>query len=772
MNCRRFYARCTLLFLSIFLLTSPLFAEWTYTSIDEPQFAYFNGTADGEMLITSSQKAGLRMSQDGGATWISFNDRITTDNANFDRVEVYGASGDTIILCGRVEWPYSYQTSIRMSIDGGQTWIDALEQWNTPSFDLPGSIHFSIDPLVPTNWYMSTSSWTGVSMDAGENWTYCDFSDMSTYKPNFVADLSDPETIYVHPLIWASSGEEDCIYRSTDGGQSWSIVPFGDAISFDRIMQILVQPDGTVLVTGLDQSENYTAAIGGEHGTSWASSDFGGLDLSVYRTLFAANFESFTMLAFGQAFSPVMKSLDGGQTWVEADLGIPDANGYAGEFSFNPSSGSLFGNNYVQGAFHIPAPWDHVEWIDAPVVGGGFNVPRGIAFSDAGTLLDTWNYRLYFAEENGTDFELIHPTLVGESIYRAMDVIYFTDDLILVEFYRHNPRQVIDQELIIGLSEDLGETWVYRDVGSHKTRVRETETALELLSYSYHESVTYVSSDTGRTWTEETRLPSSTDAWEMYGDMIVATISESGLNNMIFSLDAGLTWLDPDLGPAEQYYPFGRTASFEGGVLWSDGETLFEFREDGEATTYQPGGNGPLYTWCLVPIQRDDGATAIFGVNHQDPNIFMLPEPWETWEIIDLGSVQLGQGEGPVSMAYDPIRERLWVANGAGLLWQDFILSVEGQPTTSLPSSHDLLTSWPNPFNAMTTVQITLAKPGDATVSLFDLLGREVARLHEGHLAAGQHSMELDGSDLTSGIYFLRLETPTGMVNRRVTLLK
>ncbi len=83
-----------------------------------------------------------------------------------------------------------------------------------------------------------------------------------------------------------------------------------------------------------------------------------------------------------------------------------------------------------------------------------------------------------------------------------------------------------------------------------------------------------------------------------------------------------------------------------------------------------------------------------------------------------------------------------------------------------------LLPNYPNPFNPATAIRFNL--PADARVKLqvYDMLGRIVATLVDGNLTSGYHEVNFDAKDLSSGMYLYRLETPTGIQVRPMTLLK
>lgn len=82
----------------------------------------------------------------------------------------------------------------------------------------------------------------------------------------------------------------------------------------------------------------------------------------------------------------------------------------------------------------------------------------------------------------------------------------------------------------------------------------------------------------------------------------------------------------------------------------------------------------------------------------------------------------------------------------------------------------------PNPTPGSTTVTLVLAEAGEATVTVYDLLGRAVATPLSGALSAGAHAATLDGSRQAPGAYVVRavVHTPSGAVVRtaRVTVAR
>ena len=82
------------------------------------------------------------------------------------------------------------------------------------------------------------------------------------------------------------------------------------------------------------------------------------------------------------------------------------------------------------------------------------------------------------------------------------------------------------------------------------------------------------------------------------------------------------------------------------------------------------------------------------------------------------------------------------------------------------------LAAYPNPVAARATVEVTLPEATDVQVEAFDAVGRRVAVLHDGPLAAGVHALAFDTAALLSGITIVRAVTTTGTASRTVTVVR
>jgi len=89
-----------------------------------------------------------------------------------------------------------------------------------------------------------------------------------------------------------------------------------------------------------------------------------------------------------------------------------------------------------------------------------------------------------------------------------------------------------------------------------------------------------------------------------------------------------------------------------------------------------------------------------------------------------------------------------------------------------VPSVLSLGQNYPNPFNPVTEIGFDLPRTMPVSLSVFDILGRQVTSLASGVLTSGHHVVGFDGSALPSGVYVYRLSTPGAVHNRKMLLLK
>ena len=96
----------------------------------------------------------------------------------------------------------------------------------------------------------------------------------------------------------------------------------------------------------------------------------------------------------------------------------------------------------------------------------------------------------------------------------------------------------------------------------------------------------------------------------------------------------------------------------------------------------------------------------------------------------------------------------------------------EAASIEALPTEYGLDASYPNPFRSSTTIAFRLPEAASVTVQVYDLLGREVARVVNEALEAGTHRVRWDARDVASGTYIVHFRANEFVTSQRITVTK
>jgi hypothetical protein len=92
--------------------------------------------------------------------------------------------------------------------------------------------------------------------------------------------------------------------------------------------------------------------------------------------------------------------------------------------------------------------------------------------------------------------------------------------------------------------------------------------------------------------------------------------------------------------------------------------------------------------------------------------------------------------------------------------------------TAKVPSTLRLEQNYPNPFNPETYLSYELPSADEVRLAVVDVRGREIAVLADGRQPAGIHRVRFDGTRLSGGVYFCRLQVGSETFTRKMVLLK
>jgi hypothetical protein len=91
---------------------------------------------------------------------------------------------------------------------------------------------------------------------------------------------------------------------------------------------------------------------------------------------------------------------------------------------------------------------------------------------------------------------------------------------------------------------------------------------------------------------------------------------------------------------------------------------------------------------------------------------------------------------------------------------------------SDIPVKFELSQNFPNPFNPSTKINFSVAEPGNVKLSVYNVLGQQVAELVNGYRSAGSFVADFNASRLSSGMYIYTLESGAVKITRKMSLLK
>jgi hypothetical protein len=151
-----------------------------------------------------------------------------------------------------------------------------------------------------------------------------------------------------------------------------------------------------------------------------------------------------------------------------------------------------------------------------------------------------------------------------------------------------------------------------------------------------------------------------------------------------------------------------------------------------------------------------------------------------TWTPV--GSVN-GQGTSTITTTYSYVDNS--VTNGVTYQYQLVSVGINGNsqpvgnvvsatPSVGAATPHEfaLHQNYPNPFNPTTQIRFDIAEASYVTLKVFDVMGRELATLVDGNLAANRYEVSFDASALSSGTYFYRLNAGSFTSMNKMLVLK
>ena len=93
-------------------------------------------------------------------------------------------------------------------------------------------------------------------------------------------------------------------------------------------------------------------------------------------------------------------------------------------------------------------------------------------------------------------------------------------------------------------------------------------------------------------------------------------------------------------------------------------------------------------------------------------------------------------------------------------------------PADILPSEFSLSQNYPNPFNPVTVIKFSIPHRSNVRITVYNLNGQAIKEIINGSIEPGSHEIIFDGSSLSSGTYFCKMETDGYTEVKKMVLIK
>ncbi len=749
------------------------------TQVADAQWVQANGpyAGDIECLATTSDGSGGRYLIAGTQQGSLF--RSTNDGTRWTRV--YPAPGVMDIRCFAVLpgpgltrlFAGTFPRGVFLSTDHGATWAQAGS----------GASNLEVKSLAmgpgaaPGETYLFAGTTRGVSLstDNGTSWSVVDttMGSKELSRIDAFADSSDPSGTVKTYLFAGTWGEG--VFRSTDYGSSWTPMNTGltnlDAVCFASTSEV---PDSG----GAKRRNIFVGTWAGgvfrstDFGATWAPSGTGGL-YQVYRSycLTACTDGAGKTYLFAGTTAGLRLSTNHGTSWTIADSGLANWNfrSLAAVTDGTPPPGGgipcLFAGTVGGGVFrstNTAASWTQVnEGLANTNILSLAVVPAGSGQTKL--FAGTGPSGAYCSTDNGGSWSRDWG-ITGNYVYAVAFCSTATGGANLF---------VAALGLGVFRSTDKGTSWTMSDSGL-------SDVTLSSLAVSTSGSGTptvfagtmsggvFRSTDHGMSWAEaNVGLTNKTVE-------CIAVNSEGGGATSLFT----------------GTYGGGVFRSTNNGALWTEvNEGLYNTRVRGLAIGSNGAGGSNIFVatagsgvfrstdngshWfqinegltnpnvnCILASPKGPGDTSV--VAGTGSGVFLSTNNGSNWTNVSSGLTGVSIKSLAVSPGgSSPSGKNLLAGTYGHGVWMrplsEMVTSVGMRPAES-PRKFCLAQNYPNPFNPGTTIRYELPTLSEVRLSVYDVLGREVSVLVNERRNAGSHEVRFDASQLSSGVYFYRMQ--------------
>ncbi len=591
------------------------------------------------------------------------------------------------------------------------------------------------------------------------------------------------------------------VFRSTDDGQSWIQINHGlplmqvEAITVNRLGHIFLAGNYSGIFRSIDDGDNWEKADSGlsgpavfglransrnvlfaavyhygmfrstDDGKSWTGINNGMADTGVFFVAINSHDDVFAASLDGRVY----RSTNEGDAWAEVDAGLP---------LIQPSTLEVGPDDqvYVAKSSLFRSTDNGNSWLAMNPIVINYAV-EALAIDSVGAIYAGTSYGIYRSTDNGNSW--VYSSRGLPPFYLTTVNTNSRNDLFTVGW----PGAGVFR------STDRGENWTPIDSGLPKSPARVLAVSKRDNLFVTTGEKAYRSTDNGGHWGPVGKIGfSEAENFQVMSDGdIIATVTGTLLGALYRSTDEGASWRGLFgstwvgsvtvnskgyifvASATEDIFPVSHLSrSTDDGISWTD-TTLGYNVELGEFAVDSDGviliGNQPGFlrstndgdTWEKI----DSISFGEITVNTRGV-IFAQTLSGAIVRSTDHGNLWIAVGSLPSSMTVNKFAfdssGYLYAATWKGLYRTISSTTSADRTAKRFPDDYTLSQNYPNPFNPSTKISYSLPHSSHIVLGIYTVLGQLSYTIVDENTPPGKYTVEFDGSLLSSGVYFYRLD--------------